>query len=101
EEESRIAHRLMGNWHPDDTSWQELFHDNIQNADISKPYPFFLAYSLEDELDSLGSPTDWSAEFKWDGIRGQVIKRQGDIFVWSRGEELVTENILSSMFCKR
>ena len=91
EEESRIAHRLMGNWHPDDTSWQELFHDNIQSADISKPYPFFLAYSLEDELDSLGSPTDWSAEFKWDGIRGQVIKRQGDIFVWSRGEELVTE----------
>lgn len=91
EEESRIAHRLMGNWHPDDTSWQELFEDNIHSADISKPYPFFLAYSLEQELDALGEPNLWSAEYKWDGIRGQVIKRKGEIFVWSRGEELVTE----------
>ena len=56
-----------------------------------KPYPFFLAYQLEGEAADLGAPTDWQAEHKWDGIRGQLIVREGELFVWSRGEELVTD----------
>ncbi|MGZ5262829.1 MAG: cisplatin damage response ATP-dependent DNA ligase, partial [Kaistella sp.] len=60
------------------------------NPDNSKPYPFCLAYPLEKETEDLGNPEDWQAEYKWDGIRGQLIKRNDEIFIWSRGEELVT-----------
>src|SRR6478609_7423754 len=59
--------------------------------DHSKPYPFYLAYAVEEELSNLGHPEEWLAEWKWDGIRGQIIKRNNELFVWSRGEELITE----------
>ncbi len=59
--------------------------------DLSRPYPFYLAYALEGEVSDLGDITDWQAEWKWDGIRGQVIVRNRELFVWSRGEELVTD----------
>ena len=61
------------------------------NIDFSKPYPFYLAYALDDEPQTLGEPHEWQAEWKWDGIRGQMIKRNDELFVWSRGEELITE----------
>lgn len=89
-EESAIAHRMMGNWTPDTTSFDDLFRSENVLDDISKPYPFFLAYALEGNVESLGSPDEWIAEKKWDGIRGQLIHRKGELFVWSRGEELVT-----------
>ena len=60
-------------------------------TDVSKPYPFYLAYAIEEDLATLGEPADWQAEWKWDGIRGQIIKRAGELFVWSRGEGLMTE----------
>lgn len=60
-------------------------------TDISKPYPFYLAYALEDDLTTLGPPGEWQAEWKWDGIRGQIIKRNNQLFVWSRGEDLITD----------
>ncbi|MEM6344943.1 MAG: ATP-dependent DNA ligase, partial [Bacteroidota bacterium] len=86
-----IAHRLMGNWTPDNTDYQSLlFSENIRD-DISKPYPFYLAYALDAETESLGDPKLWQAEWKWDGIRSQTIKRDGHWFLWSRGEELITE----------
>jgi DNA ligase-1 len=50
-----------------------------------------LAYAIEDEVSTLGEPNEWQAEWKWDGIRGQIIKRNHELFVWSRGEELMTE----------
>lgn len=59
------------------------------------PYPFFLAQSLQLPIDRfdelLGPPGGWQIEWKWDGIRAQVVKRSGEVAVWSRGEELVTE----------
>jgi DNA ligase-1 len=58
---------------------------------IRNPYPFYLAYAVEEELNKLGNPDEWLAEWKWDGIRGQLIKRNNELFVWSRGEELMTE----------
>lgn len=90
-DENILAHRLMGNWTPDDTSFEALILSKDALEDSSKPYPFYLAYALEGTPESLGSPADWLAEYKWDGIRGQLIVRRGEVFVWSRGEELVTD----------
>ena len=89
--ETELAHRLMGNWQPDETTWQALIEDADPAADASRPYPFYLAYGLEDAPETLGQPSDWRAEWKWDGIRGQLIVREGQHFVWSRGEELMTD----------
>lgn len=90
---SVIAHRISGNWDPSSISFDELLSEEATATDWSKPYPFYLAYAIEEnELkDTLGNPNEWQAEWKWDGIRGQMIKRNGDLFVWSRGEELMTE----------
>ncbi|MEM6697185.1 MAG: ATP-dependent DNA ligase [Bacteroidota bacterium] len=90
-EESAMAHRLMGDWTPDTISFEELLHSENPQDDISKPYPFYLAYALEDEPASLGSVKEWQVERKWDGIRGQIILREGELFVWSRGEDLMTD----------
>jgi DNA ligase 1 len=90
-DEPTVAHRLMGAWEPRPEVFQRLVSADSGDADISRPYPFFLAYALEDELDALGAPAEWQAEWKWDGIRAQVIRRGGQTFIWSRGEELVTE----------
>ena len=89
--EPELAHRLMGNWHPDDMNWHALIEAEDASADASRPYPFYLAYALEAEPETLGAPSDWRAEWKWDGIRGQLILRDGEYFVWSRGEELMTD----------
>jgi DNA ligase-1 len=59
--------------------------------EISKPYPFYLAYPLDVPPEELGDVHDWQLEWKWDGIRAQLIRRQDDIVIWSRGEELVTD----------
>lgn len=90
-EESEISHRLMGNWTPQNTTWQELIEGVDPSLDRSKPYPFFLAHPVEEDFFSKENPADWSAEHKWDGIRGQAIFRQDEVFLWSRGEELVNE----------
>lgn len=90
-DEGVIAHRLSGTWQPDAASFTALLAEQTADADISKPYPFYLAYALEDELEMLGRPADWQAEWKWDGIRAQVIRREGRTFIWSRGEELMTD----------
>ncbi|MEM6359152.1 MAG: ATP-dependent DNA ligase [Bacteroidota bacterium] len=90
-DENVLAHKLMGNWSPDNTTFNELLLSDKGGEDNSKPYPFYLAYALEDDITALGSPKEWIAERKWDGIRGQIIVRNGEIFVWSRGEELVTD----------
>ena len=87
---SVVAHRLSGNWDPSSITFQELMTGETENIDASKPYPFYLAYGLEDVPESLGDPAEWQAEWKWDGIRGQIIKRNNELFIWSRGEELMT-----------
>ena len=88
---SVIAHRISGNWDPASTSFSNLLSDEGTELDFSKPYPFYLAYAIENEVSDLGNIEEWQAEWKWDGIRGQIIKRNHELFVWSRGEELVTE----------
>jgi DNA ligase 1 len=90
-EASVIAHRISGNWDPSNLTFQELLSDDTSIVDYSKPYPFYLAYALDEDPQTLGNPGEWQVEWKWDGIRGQVIKRNNQLFVWSRGEELMTE----------
>jgi len=90
-ETSEISHRIMGNWDPLETTFERLILTDNQEDDLSRPYPFCLAHPLEALPASLGDPGDWLVEWKWDGIRGQLIKRQGEIYLWSRGEELITE----------
>jgi DNA ligase-1 len=90
-EPSVIAHRISGNWDPVTTSFPDLLSEHAVTTDYSKPYPFYLAYAIEDDVSTLGEPNEWQAEWKWDGIRGQIIKRNHELFVWSRGEELMTE----------
>lgn len=86
-----IAHKISGSWDPFTTTYDELIADSDIATDASKPYPFFLAYPVEGEASELGSPDEWQAEWKWDGIRGQLIRREGGMYLWSRGEELITD----------
>lgn len=90
-EEDLLAYRLMGDWDPDNITFQELVVDEQNQDFLSRPYPFYLAYAIEGALSDLGNPEDWSAEHKWDGIRSQTIVRENKLYVWSRGEELVTD----------
>ncbi|MFD1604325.1 ATP-dependent DNA ligase [Flavobacterium artemisiae] len=90
-DEDTLAYKLMGDWNPNTITFQELILDEKSSDYLSKPYPFYLAYPIEGEIENLGNPEDWSAEHKWDGIRSQTIIRENEIYVWSRGEELVTD----------
>ena len=87
---SQLMHSIMGKWNVEEENFEDLISGTNINPDNSKPYPFCLAYPMEKEIHELGNPEDWQAEYKWDGIRGQLIKRNKEIFLWSRGEELVT-----------
>jgi len=89
--EGTIAHRLAGTWAPSAAFFTALVAHEAADTNVSRPYPFFLAYPLEQELETLGDPSDWQAEWKWDGIRAQVVRREGQTFIWSRGDELITE----------
>ncbi|MBX3619206.1 MAG: ATP-dependent DNA ligase [Rhizobacter sp.] len=96
-----VAQRMMGytdkTARPDAAGYRALLaHASTQApADSGQPYPFFLAHAVDatpDTFDTrLGPPADWLVEWKYDGIRAQVVRRAGNIWVWSRGEELVTE----------
>ena len=90
-----VAQRLMGytdaNVLPTAARFQAL-HAAQAEADAGQPYPFFLAHALPDDgLQRLGDVDGWLVEWKYDGIRAQLVRRQGRSWIWSRGEELMTE----------
>lgn len=100
--EEVLAHRLMGDWDPHRTTFHDLVLGTRADDDLGRPYPFHLAHGIEGgpgtasgaglaRLEALGDPHAWQAEHKWDGIRGQMIVRGGRQYLWSRGEELVTD----------
>ncbi|MEJ7759282.1 MAG: ATP-dependent DNA ligase [Gemmatimonadaceae bacterium] len=89
--EGVISHRFAGDWQPSAAAYTRLVAPGTEAPQASSPYPFFLAYSLETELDDLGSVFDWQVEWKWDGIRAQLIRRDGLSYLWSRGDELITD----------
>ncbi|RFU48944.1 ATP-dependent DNA ligase [Paraburkholderia sp. DHOC27] len=63
---------------------------DVAESDLGLPYPFFLAHPLQADPETLGSPDHWQIEWKWDGIRAQLVKRAGRVWIWSRGEDLIT-----------
>ncbi|MFT3720506.1 ATP-dependent DNA ligase [Pseudorhodoferax sp.] len=96
----RVAQRMMGYTDarslPTPERLHALTHDAPgQPAEPGLPYPFFLAHQLDappaDLALRLGPVADWQVEWKYDGIRGQIVRRAGQAWLWSRGEELVTE----------
>ena len=99
----RVAQRMMGftdaKTMPTPARYlaltQELNDEAQERADQGQPYPFFLAHQLDTPVagfaERLGPAADWQVEWKYDGIRGQVVKRAGQVWIWSRGEELVTD----------
>ena len=86
-----IARRLMGEWQPSQAFWEGLASHDASGSSASTPYPFFLASPLEGGPGALGEPANWQIEWKWDGIRAQLIRREDACFIWSRGEDLITE----------
>jgi DNA ligase-1 len=88
-EEATLAHRLMGDWDPASITFPALIAGDAGGD--ARPYPFALASQLESGAEALGDPDDWRAEWKWDGIRGQLVIRPGAFALWSRGEELITD----------
>ena len=86
-----MAHRLTGDWEPTPEAYQRILHGDEATADPGRPYPFYLAHPLEGAPADLGERAEWQVEWKWDGIRAQVIRRGGQTLIWSRGEELITE----------
>ena len=91
-EDALLAHRLMGGFAPSPEGWAEL----LRPADAGeqqhlRPYPFFLASPLDPQLLDGTAPQQWQLEWKWDGIRGQLIHRQAGCSLWSRGEELIND----------
>ena len=83
----RLAHRLTGQWKPNADFFTRLVSTDEQPADAGRPYPFFLASPIDQATADLGPVTDWLVEWKWDGIRAQLLLREDATFVWSRGEE--------------
>lgn len=87
-----MAHRLMGTWQPTAETYARLLASEDAASDPARPYPFFLASPTEDPSTDLGDPAAFLAEWKWDGIRAQLIKRQGQVLLWSRQEEPLGES---------
>ena len=85
-----VQHRLMGDWQPSAASYTSLLQSGRAEALPSQPYPFCLAHALDEaEPESIGDLVGYLAEWKWDGIRGQLIRRAGQTWLWSRGEDLL------------
>lgn len=82
-----IARRLMGEFEPSAEFFTQLFDAEHREEREGQPYPFFLASPLEGDPSTLGDLAEWHAEWKWDGIRAQLIARPNGIWLWSRGEE--------------
>jgi DNA ligase 1 len=89
-EPALVAHRLMGDWNPSPDFFRTLVAREDGQSAQSRPYPFYLAHPLDQPAEKLGPVQQWLAEWKWDGIRAQLIKRRGQVFLWSRGQELIT-----------
>jgi DNA ligase 1 len=85
-----VAHRLMGDWEPSDRFVEHLMLTDGTASD-SKPFPFCLAHPLEGDISNLQGPEKWLLEWKWDGIRAQLLRRNGKTYLWSRGEELLDD----------
>ena len=93
-DESLVVQRLMGGFEPSAERFRQLTApaDSEEQRSSGTPYPFFLASPLDPERLQESEAEDWQVEWKWDGIRGQLIHRGEGTYLWSRGEELVNDS---------
>ena len=84
-----VAHRLTGNWQPSAAAFARLTDPEMADDEPGRPYPFCLAHPYEGPLGELGPVDDWQIEWKWDGIRAQLLRRRGRTMLWSRGDEAI------------
>lgn len=85
-----MQHRLMGKWEPTAEDFRRLLNVGQSGRDPAQPYPFYLASPIEQNTAPITDPSAWQAEWKWDGIRAQLIRRASQTILWSRGEEIIT-----------
>ncbi len=89
---AEIDHRLSGQWQPQGAFFEELISPEGPRGGLGmRPYPFYLASPLEEAPQELGPLEHWQAEWKWDGIRAQLIRREGNPVLWSRGAEILSQ----------
>ncbi len=87
-----IEHRMMGGIQPTPDFLESMLRPGDTQAEPGQPYPLCLAHPIQGDLESLGEPTEWQAEWKWDGIRAEAIRRKGEVLLWSRGEEVINDS---------
>jgi DNA ligase-1 len=87
-----IAHRLSGHWKPQADKMRQILSppSDQDTVDQTLPYPFMLAHALTEPVETLGPREVWQIEWKWDGIRSQLLRRGGNVALWSRGDELIS-----------
>lgn len=85
-----MEHRLMGRFEPTAAAFRSLIQQESDEDAGARPYPFFLASPLTAPVDELGDPASWIAEWKWDGLRAQLVRRNGEAMLWSRGEGIIS-----------
>jgi len=89
-EEARLASRLAGGLHPTAAAWRRLLQPaGAEDDDPGRPLPFCLAHPLDRPLEALGDPDRWRVEWKWDGVRAQIVRRGAEALLWSRGGEVL------------
>ena len=91
QEESNFLHRLESDWSPNETSFDQLFLTPHFKDSISTPYPFYYGYPLTKDFSELGEKNEWIAEYKWFGLRAQMIWRDGEYFLYSKDNELISD----------
>ena len=96
-----IAQRLSGNWTCDDLTMEDILDPPDEGIDgMNRPFPFCLASPLQEKATSLGEVKDWQVEWKWDGIRAQLLTTGGGGgMLWSRGEESIDESFPEVLEC--
>ena len=96
-----IAQRLSGNWNCDDLTMEDILDPTDEEKDgMNRPFPFCLASPLQEEIESLGEIEEWQVEWKWDGIRAQLLTTGGGAGrLWSRGEESIDESFPEVLEC--
>src|SRR5688500_8109056 len=88
-----ITHRAMVDWEPTPEFFAHLIDSQLDTDEtpIARPYPFHLAHQIDGTPHELGDISEWQARWKWDGIRAQMINREGAVCLWSRGDDLITD----------
>ncbi len=88
-DQATMAHRLAGRWEPEPAAFVRLMAGDAAGDDPLRPYPFFLASPVPESVSDLGAARDFVAEWKWDGIRVQAVRRGEGHLLWSRGEDVI------------